>query len=209
MTKIDFKKAFKSEYAPKAKIPTLIEVPPMNYLMIDGEGYPEENPEWTGSIEALYPLAFGLKFMFKKKTPPADYFDYVVPPLEGLWWLAKGDPDFYLQNKEDWRWTMMIRQPDFITAEMVEEKIAELKVKKDLPALDKVRFEGMNEGLVVQIMHLGPYSEEPATLDLLHGFIRENGYDFRGKHHEIYLSDPRRANPAKMKTVLRQPVTKK
>ncbi len=209
MTKIDFKKAFKSEYAPKAKAPSVTEVPPMNYLMIDGEGYPEGNPAWTESIEALYPLAFGLKFMFKKKTPPTDYFDYVVPPLEGLWWLAKGDPDFYLQNKEDWRWTMMIRQPDFITAEMIEEKIEELKEKKDLPALDKVRFEGMNEGLVVQIMHIGPFSEEPATLEIMHGFIRENGYEFRDKHHEIYLSDPRKANPAKMKTVLRQPVSKK
>ncbi|MBX2874701.1 MAG: GyrI-like domain-containing protein [Saprospiraceae bacterium] len=209
MTKIDFKKAFKNEYAPKAKAPSVIEVPPMNYLMIDGEGYPEENQTWTDSIEALYPLAFGLKFMFKKKTPPADYYDYVVPPLEGLWWLAKGDPDFYLQNKEDWRWTMMIRQPDFITAQMVEEKIEELKIKKRLPALDKVRFERMNEGLVVQIMHIGPFSEEPATLEVLHGFIRDNGYDFRAKHHEIYLSDPRRANPEKMKTVLRQPISKK
>lgn len=208
MTKIDFKKAFKSEYAPSAKAPSIIEVPPIHYLMIDGERYPEHNPDWQASIEALYPLAFGLKFMFKKKTPPTDYFDYVVPPLEGLWWLAKGDPDFYLQNHDDWRWTMMIRQPDFITEEMVKEKLAELKTKKDLPALEKVRFEQMNEGTVVQMMHLGPYAEEPATLQVLHGYIRDNGYDFRGKHHEIYLSDPRRANPAKMKTVLRQPITK-
>lgn len=209
MTKVDFKKAFKTEYAPSAKAASLAEIPPMSYLMIDGKGHPEDNPAWNESIEALYPLAFGLKFMFKKNTPPTGYFDYVVPPLEGLWWLAKGDPGAYLQNREDWRWTMMIRQPDFITEEMVQEKLAEVQAKKGLPGLEKVRFEQMNEGLVVQIMHIGPFSEEPATLEVLHGFIQENGYDFRGKHHEIYLSDPRRANPAKMKTVLRQPVNKK
>lgn len=209
MTKIDFKKAFKAEYAPSRKSPAVIEVPSMNYLMIDGEGHPEDNQAWQESIEALYPLAYGLKFMFKKQTPPADYFDYVVPPLEGLWWLAKGDPDFYLQNREDWRWTMMIRQPDFITEAMVQEKLEEVKAKKGLPGLDRVRFEKMEEGLVVQIMHIGPFSDEPATLEVLHGFIQDNGFDFRGKHHEIYLSDPRRADPAKMRTVLRQPVTKK
>ena len=207
MTKIDFKKAFRSHYYPSAKAAVLVDIPPMNFLMVDGEGHPENNLAWDQALQALYPLSYGLKFMFKKATPPADYFDYVVPPLEGLWWLSEGDPDFYSQNRENWRWTMMIMVPDFFTAEMVEEKRETLKKEKDLPGLAQLKFERFEEGKAAQIMHIGPYADEGPTLEKLHGFIKSNGYEFRGKHHEIYLSDPRRANPATMKTVLRHPVT--
>ncbi len=206
MTKIDFKKEFRSRYKPSAKAPVLVDIPPMNFLMVDGEGHPENNLAWEQAIQALYPLSYGLKFMFKKATPPDGYFDYVVPPLEGLWWLSEGDPDFYSQNRENWRWTMMIMVPDFFTEEMVVQKQETLKREKDLPGLARLRFERFEEGKAVQIMHIGPYANEGPTLEKLHGFIQANGYQFRGKHHEVYLSDPRRANPETMKTVLRHPV---
>lgn len=206
MTKIDFKKKYKHWYYPSKKIPEIIDLPAMNYLMIDGQGYPGNNAHWTAAIETLYAVAFGLKFMFKKQAPPSNYFDYVVPPLEGLWWLPDGNPDFYMERLDDWRWTAMIMQPDFFTQDIVATKVEELKVKKGFPALDKIRLEKLNEGKVAQIMHIGPYSEEGPTIQKLHHFVKEQGLTLRDKHHEIYLSDPRRTAPEKMKTVLRHPV---
>jgi hypothetical protein len=134
--------------------------------------------------------------------------DYVVMPLEGLWWaddMSVFNTEFFEKNKDDWRWTSMIMQPEFITQEMVEEAIEKVK-EKDPPALAKVRFDVFTEGLSAQIMYFGPYSEEGPTIKRMHDFIEEKGYDLQGKHHEIYLSDPRRTKPEKLKTIIRQPI---
>jgi len=205
MAKIDLKKELKQLYFPSAKEVTVVDVPPMNFLMIDGRGDPNTAPEFKAAIEALYAVSYALKFMVKKRTPERDY---VVMPLEGLWWF-EGKDRFDLEDKGSWCWTAMIMQPEFITGEMVEQALEEVAGKKDLPALPKLRFERFHEGLSAQIMHIGPYSAEGPTIERLHSFIREHGYEMRGKHHEIYLSDPRRVAPERLKTVIRQPVAKR
>jgi len=203
MSKIDFKKVLKHLYRPSAREVSVVEVPPMNFLMIDGAGDPNVSPAYQQAVEALFSLSYALKFRVKKSKG----VDYVVMPLEGLWWTD--DPaQFSMSNKAIWKWTAMIMQPEFVTAEMVTEALDELRKKKALPALEKVRFETYCEGLAVQIMHIGPYAAEEPTIARLHSFIRENGYELNGKHHEIYLSDPRRTAPEKLKTILRQPIRK-
>jgi len=202
MSKIDLKKELKQLYFPSAKEVTVVDVPPMNFLMIDGRGDPNTSPEFKDAIEALYAVSYTLKFTIKKQTPQQDY---IVMPLEGLWWsddLSQLD----LEEKGSWRWTAMIVQPPFITKELVAQAREEVAGKKDLPALSKLRFERFHEGLSAQIMHIGPYSAEGPTIERLHSFIEEHGYEMRGKHHEIYLSDPRRVAPEKLKTVIRQPI---
>lgn len=176
----------------------------MQFLMIDGMGSPGDSKEYQDALAALYPIAFKTKFLSKAKGK-----DYVVPPLEGLWWADNMD-DFIEENRDKWKWTMMIMQPDWITKEMIDEAIAATKEKK--PELSnlfpKLRLEKYKEGKAAQIMYIGPYSEESSTVQKVHDFIHENGGIFDGhelKHHEIYLSDPRKANPATMKTVIRQP----
>jgi len=209
MKKIDFKKEMKDLYRPSKKQPSIVRVPEMQYLMVDGAGYPGENISYTHAVETLYGMAYTLKFMFKDKDKPNDYFDYVVPPLEGLWWMKDGPPEDGLavqDNKEDWRWTMMIMLPDFFTDEMVVEARKSLKEKKDPPALGKLYVNKLDEGLSVQILYVGPYSEEMPTIERMHQFAMDQGYQLRDKHHEIYLSDPRRTPPEKLKTVLRHPV---
>lgn len=201
MNKLDLKQPLKHLYAPTPKQFTVVDVPPMNFLTIDGAGNPNTAAEYKQAVEALYSLAYTLKFAIKKTQQT----DYGVMPLEGLWWV----PDmatFSTERKDDWLWTMMILQPDFITPEQVEDARAAAAKKKDLPALPKVRFESFHEGLAVQILHVGPYSAEGPTLAGMHTFIRRNGWELHGKHHEIYLSDPARTVPDKLKTVLRQPV---
>ena len=202
MEKIDFKKTLKHLYLPSAKKIEIVDVPEMQFLMIDGKGNPNTAQEYMHALEALYGLAFTLKFMLKKHggTP-----DYSMPPLEGLWW-AEDMSVFVQERKEEWIWTMMIMQPDFVTKEMVEEAAEELQKKKDPAALPKIRLESYHEGVSAQTMHIGPYSAEAPTIRRLHDFIEESGYRRRGKHHEVYLSDPRRAAPEKMKTVIRQPM---
>ncbi|MBY8989315.1 MAG: GyrI-like domain-containing protein [Candidatus Lokiarchaeota archaeon] len=202
--KIDYKKTQKELYQPNAKDPVIIEVPEMQFLMIDGMGSPGDSQEYQDALSVLYPVSFRTKFLSKAKGK-----DYVVPPLEGLWW-ADNLNDFTEGNRDKWKWTMMIRQPDWITQEMIDEAITITKDKKPelLKLLPKLRLEKYKEGKAAQIMHIGPYSEEGPTVQKVHDHIQKEGGKFDGlkaKHHEIYLSDPRKANPATMKTVIRQP----
>lgn len=203
MTKIDFKKKWKHLYRPSAKEFAVEDVPPLNFLMIDGHGDPNKVQEYSDAIEALYAVAYKLKFISKKETGQ----DFVVPPLEGLWWAEDMDSFTTRQDKSACDWTMMIMQPEWITPEMLEKALQQVEKKKNLPALTRLRLETHHEGLVVQIMHIGSYDAEGPTLARLHTeFIPENGYKEAGKHHEIYLSDPRKVVPEKLKTVLRQPI---
>jgi DNA-binding PadR family transcriptional regulator len=203
ITTIDFKKDLKHLYNPTSKAFTVVDVPRMQFLMIDGHGDPNTAQEYQDAIEALYTVAYTLKFMSKKTLGK----DYVVPPPEGLWW-ADDMEAFVKRDKSTWDWTMMIMQPDWIGQAMVEQAVEQAK-KKGLPALSKLRLESYHEGLSVQIMHIGSFADEGPTLHKLHHeFIPQGGYQTNGKHHEIYLSDPRRTAPEKLKTVLRQPVKK-
>jgi hypothetical protein len=204
MSKVDFKKELKHLYRPSAKEFVVVDVPPMNFLMIDGHGDPNTVQEYTDAVEALYAVAYKLKFMSKKEKG----FDYVVPPLEGLWWAEDMETFTTRRDKSAWDWTMMIMQPEGITQEMFEEAVKQVVKKKNLPALSRLRLQTYHEGQAVQIMHLGSYDDEGPTMARLHTFIDENGYQPAGKHHEIYLGDPRKVAPEKLKTVLRQPIRK-
>jgi hypothetical protein len=201
MAKIDFKKELSHLYNPSKKVFSIVDVPSMRFLMIDGHGDPNTTPVYQEAVEALYGVAYGLKFMSKKEKG----IDYVVPPLEGLWWM-EDMAEFSLEAKDDWDWTMMIMQPEWITAEMIEQVRADVARKTDPPALPKLRFEEYHEGLAVQILYIGPYADEASTIARMHAFATAEGYELRAKHHEIYLSDPRRTAPEKLKTVIRQPI---
>ena len=202
MTKIDLKKEMKQLYNASAKKAAIVDVPKMNFLMVDGIGDPNTSKEYQDAVEALYGVAYTLKFAIKK-GPKA--IDYGVLPLEGLWWVDDMT-QFSTENKDIWKWTSMIMQPEFVAKELVEDAIEAAQKKKQLPALSKMRFENFDEGLSAQVMHIGPYSAEGPTIERLHDFIRTSGYELRGKHHEIYLSDPRKAAPERMKTIIRQPI---
>jgi len=202
MTKIDLKKEMKQLYNASAKEAAIVVVPKMNFLMVDGIGDPNTSKEYQDAVEALYGVAYTLKFAIKK-GPKA--IDYGVLPLEGLWWIDDMT-QFSTENKDIWKWTSMIMQPEFVTKELVEDAIEAAQKKKQLPALSKLRFENFDEGLSAQVMHIGPYSAEGPTIERLHDFIRTSGHELRGKHHEIYLSDPRKAAPERMKTIVRQPI---
>ena len=169
--------------------------------MIDGQGDPNNSKEYANAVEALYPVSYTLKFTVKKGGMD---IDYGVMPLEGLWW-ADDMNDFSAGNKAAWKWTMMMMQPEFITRPMVEEAIASVAKKKNPPALLLMRFESFDEGKCAQILHIGPFSEEGPTIEKVHRYI-DNQSRMRGRHHEIYLSDIRRADPARWKTVIRQPM---
>ena len=204
MTKIDFKKEMKHLYGPSKKDFQVVEVPRMTFLMVDGHGDPNTAPEYTQAVEALYAVAYKLKFFSKKNDQ-----DYVVPPLEGLWWAEDMESFSSSRDKSQWDWTMMIMTPDWIIEEDFQQALLEAADKKENPALGKTRWEVFEEGLSVQILHLGSYDDEGPILAKLHKiWMPENGYIFNGKHHEIYLSDPRRVEPEKLKTVLRQPIRK-
>jgi len=201
MEKVDFKKTLKHLYTPKKKF-EIVDVPEMQFLMVDGHGDPNLAPEYAEAIETLYAVAYKMKFMSKKTLER----DYTVPPLEGLWWAEDMDT-FITRDKSAWDWTMMIMTPDWITPEIFADAVDDVSKKKNPAALDKVRLENYAEGLSVQIMHIGSYDDETPVLAAMHGeFIPENGFVENGKHHEIYLSDPRKVAPEKLKTVLRQPV---
>ena len=201
MKKIDFKKELKNLYRPSVKSVERVTVPAMNFLMIDGQGDPNTSQEFQDAIEALYPVAYALKFTVKKGGMA---IDYGVMPLEGLWWTDDMST-FSVDCKESWKWTLMIMQPEFISSTMVEDAIEQVRAKKNPVSLSQLRFESFEEGNVAQIMHIGPFSDEGPTIEKVHAFIEENGKERRGKHHEIYLSDIRKADPAKWKTVIRQP----
>jgi len=206
MEKLDLRKQFKHLYQPSAKKVELVEVPPFQFAMVDGEiepgVLPGLSPAFQEAVQALYGITYTLKFMSKLRAE--NPIDYKVMALEGLWWVDEGD--FDITRPGDWRWTVMIMQPDHITETMFQEALEQLRKKKPGPGLDKLRLETFEEGLSMQIMHIGPYAEEPATIEKMHAFAAENGYSLRGKHHEIYLGDPRTADLAKLKTGLRQPV---
>lgn len=201
MEKIDLKKELKSLYAASAKAVSEVEVPEMAYLMVDGEGDPNTSPAYAEAIEALFAVSYAVKFMVKKGE---NAIDYGVMPLEGLWW-ADEPSAFIGADKSGWQWTMMIAQPAFVPEELIERAIAEVRAKKNPPALSRLRRESFAEGRCAQILHVGPFSEEGASVAKLHQYIADHG-EVRGKHHEIYLSDIRRAAPEKWKTVIRQPM---
>ncbi len=200
MKKIDLKKELKHLYNPPKEI-ALVDVSEMNFLMIDGAGDPNTSQDYKDAIEALYAVSYTLKFMVKKEKA----VDYVVMPLEGLWWTEPMS-QFTMENKDMWQWTAMIMQPEYVTEELFNRAVEQVQIKKNLPSLSKIKFKSLYEGLSTQLMYIGPYSAEGPTIEKLHNFIEENGYELRGKHHEIYLSDPRRSAPEKLKTVIRQPV---
>lgn len=201
MCKVDFKKTLKHLYAPSTTDFEIVEVPVMNYLMIDGHGNPNTAQEYKDALEAIYPVAYKLKFASKAQNR-----DYVVPPLEGLWW-AEDMTSFAQRRKDDWDWTLMIMTPDWITRHQYDEATDTVRSVKNPAAIDKLRFETLAEGKCVQIMHVGSYDDEAPTLARLHDqWLPEHGLTETGKHHEIYISDPRKTAPEKLKTVLRQPV---
>jgi hypothetical protein len=202
MEKIDFKKQLKHLYSPAARKVDIVDVPRMNYLMVDGQGEPNTSKSFGDAIEALFPVAYTLKFAVKNGDIA---IDYGVLPLEALWW-ADDMSAFSTGNKDAWKWTVMIMQPDFITEEMVEKALAEVARKKGPIALPLVRFKAFQEGKAAQTMHIGPFSEEGPTIERIHRFIEENGSQRVGKHHEIYMSDIRRAAPEKWNTIVRQPM---
>lgn len=203
MPKLDFTQQLKHLYRPSAKDFMVVEVPPLQYVMIDGHGDPNTAQEYTDALEALYAASYRVKFISKDDLAK----DYVVPPLEGLWWADDMDAFTASRDKRNWDWTMMIMLPDWVPADIFERAMREVDQKKKLSSLHKLRLESYHEGLAVQIMHIGSYDDEAPTLARLHKeWLPQQGYVENGRHHEIYLSDPRRVAAAKLKTVLRQPV---
>jgi len=213
MKTLDLKKDLKYLYLPSAKKVEIVKVPNLQFAMIDGaieKGMePGNSPGFRDDMMALYGISYTLKFTSKlrKKNP----INYPVMALEGLWWVEDGIFDITI--KDNWHYTVMILQPDHITAEMFAEGIEQIRKKRgDSPALSKLRLAHFEEGLCMQVMHIGPYAIEPATVERMRGFAEENGYrdlvGVGGKHHEIYMGDPRKADPAKLKTVLRHPIEK-
>ena len=201
MPKVDLKKENKDFYYPSAEDVSVVELPAMKFLMIDGQGDPNTSEEYQNAMETIFPVSYKTKFISKKEKSQ----DYVVMPLEGLWW-ADNMEKFSIGDKSSWKWTVMIRQPDFVGKLLIDKAISELVKKKDLPSLSELRFGTFEEGSAVQIMHIGPYGEaEGPAVHKLHKFIENEGYKLRGKHHEIYISDMRRTKPEKLKTVIRQP----
>jgi len=208
MEKLDLKKIYKQLYKPPSKYVTVVEVPSLNFAMLDGVVEPGTSPENSKEFQEAFPALYGTSFTlkFNSKRRAENPIDYTVMALEGLWWTDSGE--FSFEKVEPWHFTLLMMQPDHITEAMFHEAVEQVRVKRPNPALDKLRFERFAEGLSIQIMHVGPYSEEPRSLEKMRRFVEENGYAYRGKHHEIYLGDPRRANPEKLQTVLRHPVEK-
>lgn len=202
MEKLDLKKELKHLYQTPAKEVVEVDVPTMNYLMVDGEGDPNIVSAFAEAVETLFTVSYTLKFMVKKGVLATDYG---VMPLEGLWW-ADDMTKFSIADKSNWKWTVMIAQPPFVTRAMLDAAFAEVKKKKNPAALSRLRFESFTEGKCAQILHIGPFSAEGPTIAKLHLFIETSGGKLCGKHHEIYLSDIRKAAPKKWKTIIRQPL---
>jgi hypothetical protein len=200
--KRDFKRELGGLYRPPSKEVVEVDVPELSFLMIDGRGDPGVSEAYAQAVEALFALSYALKFAVKK-GPLA--IDFGVMPLEGLWW-AEDMSSFTTGDRSEWEWTMMIAQPDVVGEELVEEVAEELRGKKELAALPLARMESFQEGSAAQVMHLGPFSVEGPTIERVHDFIEASGRQRHGKHHEVYLSDIRRAAPANWKTIIRQPM---
>ena len=207
MRKLGLKKDLKYLYLPSAKKIEIVKVPAMNFAMIDGaieKGLgPGTSPLFQENMTALYGIAYTLKFMLKQRK--VDPVDYPVMALEGLWWVE--GVEFDITQPGGWKYTVMIMQPDHINPEIFQEALGQLRKKRgDKPAFSRLRLESFQEGLCIQVMHIGPYSEEMTTIARMDAFAQENGYLLHGKHHEIYMGDPRRSAPEKLKTILRHPV---
>jgi hypothetical protein len=206
---VDFRKTQKELYMPKTT-PSIVEVPQMVFFMVDGAGNPNTSPDYAAALGILYGLSYSVKMSKMSATQPNGYFDFVVPPLEGLWWFKDGGVITDILDKDNFCWTSMVRQPEFVTSEVFEATKAALAKKKPELYLPAARLETFTEGLCAQIMHIGAYDNEPATIAVLEKFIEESGYttDFTAtrRHHEIYLGDPRKTAPEKLKTVIRYPI---
>ncbi len=205
MSPIDLVKDLKPLYSPSPKHPAIVEVPEIAFLMIDGRGDPNASEAYQDALQALYGVAYTLKSTLKKADPERDF---KVAPLEGLWWADEEAPTMAdLQGDRDaWNWTMMIAVPGAVTAADVAAAAEAAGRRRELPAAPGIRLERFAEGLAAQIMHVGPYAEEAPTVERLHAFAVEQGYELQGRHHEIYLGDPRHTAPERLRTVLRHPV---
>jgi hypothetical protein len=184
-------------------IPVVVDVPPLSFLMIDGHGDPNDSPMFAEGVDALYAVAYSLKFRMRSLP---EGIDAAIMPLEGLWWIPDARVwDF--GDKSDWDWTLMMAEPPLVTPALAVEAIDAVRGDRGLPALERMRFESLSEGCAAQILHRGTFSTERPTLERLYDFIRAQGFVPVGKHHEIYLRDPQRTTPARMRTIIRQPVT--
>jgi len=202
--KIDLLTNLKPLYQPSAKEPVIAFIPAMQFIMLDGHGDPNTSQEYAATLQSLYQFAYTIKFAIKKSTGA----DFAVMPLEGLWWSENMD-DFVTRDKASWSWRMMIAQPGLVTSEWIETARTQVLAKKDAgPRAAEIHFETYEEGMCVQLMHIGPYDAEAPNIQRMHQYALAQGYRLAGLHHEIYLSDPRRAAPSKMRTVLRQPIAK-
>jgi hypothetical protein len=205
MSPTDLVQELKPLYAPSAKHAAIVEVPELHFLMVGGGGDPNLSQEYQDAIGALYSAAYTLKFTLKKADPERDF---TVAPLEGLWWTDDESPSVtsVMSDKDSWHWTMMIAVPPAVTAAEVAAAVEAAARKRPNPALASLRLETFAEGLAAQIMHIGPYSEETPTIERLHAFVADQGYELVGRHHEIYLSDPGRTAPERLKTIVRHPM---
>ena len=200
--KLDFKKTLDGYQARRGEF-RLLDVPATQYLMVDGHGDPNTSQAYADALAALYPVAYAVKFVSKNDLDR----DYVVPPLEGLWWADNPNAFTSSRDKSRWDWTLMLMVPEWIEVALVANSIAKVEKKSATPALNKMRLESLNEGTCVQTLHVGSYDDEGAVLTEMHEqFIPDEGFRMTGKHHEIYLSDPRRVEPSRLRTILRQPV---
>ncbi len=203
MDKVDYKKKLKDFYQAEVNKPVVVQVPKMNFIMIDGKGDPNTSQEYIDAIQTLYPVAYTIKFTSKIKNAK----DFGVMPLEGLWW-TENMADLSPEDKSNWLWTAMIMQPDVVTEDLYNQAVQQVREKKKPKSLEKLRFTPYEEGRAAQVMYVGPYSDEGPTIQNLHNFIKEQGGsldDTNKHHHEIYLGDPRRTDPSKLKTIIRQP----
>ena len=201
MRKLDLKKELKPLYSPSAREVVQVDVPALRFLMIDGQGDPNTSRRYAEAVEALFSVSYRVKFAVRKGAPG---IDYAVMPLEGLWW-SDDMSSFTANDRSRWKWTMMIAQPDFVDEAAIRAAMEQVRQKKQTPALDELRLESFTEGRCAQTLHVGPFSEEGPTIQRVHAFIHERSR-LIGKHHEVYLSDVRRADPARWRTIIRQPM---
>lgn len=203
MEKLDFKRQLKHLYSPSNKIINLVDVPRMKFLWIDSEESQNADQSFKDASEALVRLSYTIKFIVKRSEIG---IDYVSMPLEGIWW--NNEKTFNVENKDKIKWALCIMQPDFVTEAILKEGIERTRKKKELYFLDKIKLDSFEEGLCVQIMHVGPYEQENDTIDKIQAYLDVNGYELNGGCHEIFLGDPRRARPENLKTIIRQPIRK-
>jgi len=205
-SKLDYKKQFPDLYNSSNKECKIVDVPKMKFFKISGKGNSNTSTEFQNAIKVLYSASFTLKMKFVKKEDPNQ--DYVVPPLEALWYMENDQP-WSMNNKENWYFDLMIRIPDHVKDEQIRKMIRLLEEKEDLQGISKLEVFEFTEGKCIQILHRGSYNEEPKTIKKMQEFIKKMGFELRGKHHEIYLSDPRRCKPQNLRTILRQPIRSK